>query len=148
MNGDLSQIVNKIMSNPEFGNLVNELKNSDLAAGSSGGKEVSADDIMKKLPDVMGMLGMNASGKEAHNDTEDQATPVSAVPQSIDSEKIEKAVKALKKMDNQKCEKLLGALKPYLSRERGEVIDKAVSVMKITDILGAIQEVNPGDGKK
>ena len=148
MNGDLSQIVNKIMSNPEFGNLVNELKNSDLAVGNNSGKEVSTDEIMKKLPEVMGMLGMNSSGKETHADAEEEAKPVSAVPQSIDSEKIEKAVKALKKMDNQKCEKLLGALKPYLSRERGEVIDKAMSVMKITDILGAIQEVNPGDDKK
>lgn len=147
MNGDLNQIVNKIMSNPEFGNLVNELKNSDLAAGNNGGKEISADEVMKKLPEVMGMLGMNPSAQAKESD-DAEVKAASVVPQNIDTEKIDRAVKALKKMDNQKCEKLLGALKPYLSRERGEVINKAMSVMKITDILGAIQEVNPENDKK
>jgi len=130
MNGDISQIVSKIMSNPEFGNMVKELKSQNPGTTDGPAKEITVDDLMKKLPDIMGKLGGAPS-------SEPQA-PVN-LP-AADAVKIEKALGALKKMDNQKCEKLLCALKPYLNRERGEVIDKAMSVMKITDILGAVQE--------
>ena len=33
----------------------------------------------------------------------------------------------------------MGALKPYLSRDRCEIIDKCVSVIQITDIVEALQ---------
>ena len=61
---------------------------------------------------------------------------------SADSEKISKALSSLRKLDNRNCEKLLSALKPYLRNERGEVIDKAVSMLKITDILGVLQQTD------
>ena len=39
----------------------------------------------------------------------------------------------------EKRNKLLSALKPYLSRNRCEIIDKCVSVIQITDIVEALQ---------
>lgn len=148
MNEDFSQIVNKILSMPEFGSMVNELKSSTAATEETGKKEISSEEITKKLPEIMEKLGLRSSSEESVKGSRPNETEKSVSLSSADSEKIEKAVKTLKKMDNQKCEKLLGALKPYLSRERGEVIDKAMSVMKITDILGAVQEINPEGNRK
>lgn len=130
MNEDLSQMIGKIMSNPEFGNLVNQLKNSELGEKVRTDEMPSADDMAKKIPELMGMLGQSGN-----------ANP------NPDAVKIEKALGALKKMDNRNCEKLLGALKPYLNSQRGEVIDKAMSMMKITDLLGAIQQTDTKEQK-
>lgn len=136
MNDDLSQMIGKIMANPEFGSLVNQLKNTELSSENTEGKknapspaEVDPAEVAKKIPDLMGML----------NQTK--------IPPS-DSAKIEKALGTLKKMDNRNCEKLLSALKPYLRSERGEIIDKAVSMMKITDMLGALQQMDSGEKEK
>lgn len=125
MNEDLSLVIEKIMSNPEFGNLVNQLKNSGIAEEKRPHSDPTADEITKKLPDLMGLLTQSGS----------------QIP-SADSEKISKALSSLRKLDNRNCEKLLSALKPYLRNERGEVIDKAVSMLKITDILGVLQQTD------
>ncbi len=137
MNEDLGNIIGKIMSTPGFGNLVNELKTSGALSEVGGDAKVSADpadlpspDAMaEKLPALLAALGNGNGGKK-----------------SPEGEQIEKAVSALKKMDSKNCEKLLCALKPYLNKERGEVIDKAMSVMKITDLLGTVSDLTGGDG--
>lgn len=126
MNEDLTQMIGKIMSNPEFGNLVNQLKSSGVMGENPTQPEPSAEDLSKKLPQLMGML--TQSGGQ--------------LPKQ-DSEKITKALGSLQKLDNRNCEKLLCALKPYLRNERGEVIDKALSMLKITDLLGVLQQTHP-----
>ena len=126
MNEDLSQMIGKIMSDPAFGNLVTQLKSSGIAEEKAPQKEPSPEEIAGKLPDVVEMLAksnLNLSGN--------------------DSEKIGKALSSLRKLDNRNCEKLLSALKPYLRNERGEIIDKAVSMLKITDILSVLQQTDP-----
>ncbi len=142
MEKDLNQIVSQIMANPEFGNLVKELKQSNAASSGENGSTVPTDEVMKKLPEVMQMLGM---GQSQPSSAQPEA-PAESSGAGEEQVKIDRALKAIKKMDSQKCERLLGALKPYVNKERGEVIDKAVSVMKITDILGAIQAVDPTSG--
>ncbi len=132
MNEDLSQIIGKIMSNPEFGNLVNSLKESGIAEQvSSPAKgtpsEQEAGGIPQNLPQIAEAL--TKSGLSAD---------------TVDSAKIEKAVNAFRKLDNRNCEKLLCALKPYLNSQRGEVIDKAMSMMKVTDILTLLQQNGQG----
>ncbi len=133
---DLSQMIGKIMSNPEFGNLVNQLKESGLTENapsqpsSPPSEEQAKEELSKKLPDLMGMLTQSGLSTDA-----------------VDSAKIQKAVGALKKLDNRNCEKLLCALKPYLNSQRGEVIDKAMSMMKVTDILNLIQQTGQNGGK-
>ncbi len=136
MNEDLSQVIGKIMANPEFGNLVTQLKNSGLAETANAStapmnstsqanaekpqpKDTAA--IAEMLPEIMNAL--HQSGVS---------------PTSGDSANIEKAMSSLKKLDNRNCEKLLAALKPYLNNQRGEVIDKAMSVMKMTDLVALL----------
>jgi len=129
VNEDLSQMISKIMSSPGFGNLVNELKQSGAEGASESAEKPapSPEEMAKKIPELLHSMG--ADGK---------------TPENADAAKINKAVNALSKMDNKNCEKLLCALKPYLNKERGEVIDKAMNVMKLTDILNLLGE---GDGK-
>ena len=130
MNEDLSQMIGKIMANPEFGNLVNQVKSSGLVEKAQSAEIPSAEDMADKIPALLGMLGQ--SGAPTSNP---------------DTAKIEKALGALRKMDNRNCEKLLCALKPYLNSQRGEVIDKAMSMMKITDLLGVIQQTDSKEQK-
>lgn len=171
MNEEINQIVSQIMSNPEFGNLVNELKQSGVG---QNGELPSAEVLMRQLPAVMEMLGKNGqshaetgtngrlsadresagtSGENGRGETEqgEKGSPAPLQEQILPAEQavqLDKVMRAVKRMDSQKCEKLLAALKPYLRRERGEVIDKAMSVMKITDILGAMQSIDSGDAKR
>ncbi len=132
MNEDLSQLVGKIMSSPGFGELVNELKQSGVGSANGqpddkvSGSPPTTEELSAKLPSILSALGSTGTPSK-----------------SIDSGTIDKAMNALRKMDSGNCEKLLCALKPYLNRERGDVIDKAVSVMKITDLLGAMGDI-PG----
>ncbi len=141
MNEDLSRLVGKIMASPGFGELVSELKQSGIGAespaqgtgstadGAASQGTPTPEEITARLPSIMAALG----------------SPGNSV-KSIDGGAIDKAVRAIQKMDSGNCEKLLCALKPYLNKGRGEVIDKAVSVMKITDLLGAMGDL-PGTPK-
>ena len=138
MNEDFSQMIGKIMANPEFGNLVNQLKSSGLTDGKNeeavpaavvqdtgNPTPPAADEIAQKLPELMSLIGQSGE-----------------IAQSADAAKIQKALGTLRKLDNRNCEKLLAALKPYLNSQRGEVIDKAMSMMKLTDLLGVIGQTN------
>ena len=121
---DLSSVIEKIIKNPEFAGMVSELK---------GGERASTEDVsqemMKKLPDVMNMVSSMFGGSEAkaENSAESVVAPVAgdAKPHSP-------------RYDKGKAEKLLCALKPYLNSGRGEIIDRCLSVMQISDIARAI----------
>ncbi|MBP3368058.1 MAG: hypothetical protein J6L71_01370 [Clostridia bacterium] len=121
---DLSSVIEKIIKNPEFAGMVSELK---------GGERASTEDVsqemMKKLPDVMNMVSSMFGGSEAkaESSAESVVAPVAgdAKPPSP-------------RYDKGKAEKLLCALKPYLNSGRGEIIDRCLSVMQISDIARAI----------
>lgn len=137
-NTDLSAMIQKIMQNPEFAGMVSELR-------GEGGKKSTEDitgDMMAHLPDVLAMvgpmLGNMSSGSPA-------AEEIPAVPDNRQTESGEKAKTAApgeilpRKYDKGKAEKLLFAIKPYLSSSRCGIIDKCVSVMQLGDVMGALQ---------
>ena len=49
-NGDISSIISKIVSNPEFAGMVNELR------AQNGAEETTREEMLSKLPDVMKMV--------------------------------------------------------------------------------------------
>lgn len=140
---DLSTIIGKIVQNPEFAEMVGSIK------GEEGGGNTAdiTNEMMSKLPDILSMVSPMLGGisekdekkeKDEREDKKDNGDPenasaVSAHPISSHHDK------GLKKYDKSRAEKLLCALKPYLNRERCEIIDKCVSVMQITDVVGAFQ---------
>ena len=121
---DLSSVIEKIIKNPEFAGMVSELK---------GGERASTEDVsqemMKKLPDVMNMVSSMFGGSEAKAES-----PAESVATSV----VDDAKPVSPRYDKGKAEKLLCALKPYLNSGRGEIIDRCLSVMQISDIARAI----------
>lgn len=121
---DLSSVIEKIIKNPEFAGMVSELK---------GGERASTEDVsqemMKKLPDVMNMVSSMFGGSEAKAES-----PAESVATSV----VDGAKPPSPRYDKGKAEKLLCALKPYLNSGRGEIIDRCLSVMQISDIARAI----------
>ncbi|MBQ5832412.1 MAG: hypothetical protein IIW43_02935 [Selenomonadales bacterium] len=121
---DLSSVIEKIIKNPEFAGMVSELK---------GGERASTEDVsqemMKKLPDVMNMVSSMFGGSEAkaESSAESVVAPVTGDAKPVSP-----------RYDKGKAEKLLYALKPYLNSGRGEIIDRCLSVMQISDIARAI----------
>lgn len=98
-------------------------------------------------PAVGDMLGglMGSSQPEETTQMESMAEPSSAKDYTKDSSK-EEAKEAMavsrllpKKYDKARAEKLLYAIKPYLNPTRCSIIDKCVSVMQITDVMGALR---------
>lgn len=138
MDGDLSQMIQKIMQNPEFSSMVNELRGEmgGDKQGDAPNPQKSSDDItaemMSKLPDVMAMVSPLLGKSDGnHAKSEDKShESIQHDSKSADS--------LTKKYDKAKAEKLLYAIKPYLSRNRCDMIDKCVSVMQLGDVMGAL----------
>ena len=122
MDADLTKKVNDIMANPEFQSLVRELRGGDDMPDAA---EVSA-----KLPEVLstfgpmlsGLMGNAGEGKNA--ETKSNEAPGKPAPQ--------KSILG----DPGNRNRLLSALKPYLSPERGMLIDRAMSAMQFGEMLG------------
>ena len=136
---DISGMIKGIMQNPEFAGLVKELRGDDGKSNSD-----IQSDIMSKLPEVMSMLGpMMGEGqtgekKEASGENQKQhKTSGSDTP---------KLFKNFDKFDKNKASRLMSAIKPYLSHERCEIIDKCMSVIQIGDVMTALRSIE-GAGK-
>lgn len=122
MDADLTKKVNDIMANPEFQSLVRELRGGDDMPDAA---EVSA-----KLPEVLstfgpmlsGLMGNAGGGKNA----ETKSNEIPGKPA------IQKSILG----DPGNRNRLLSALKPYLSPERGMLIDRAMSAMQFGEMLG------------
>ena len=121
---ELSSVIEKIIKNPEFAGMVSELK-----GGERANTEDVSQEMMKKLPDVMNMVSSMFGGSEAKAES-----PAESVATSV----VDGAKPVSPRYDKGKAEKLLCALKPYLNSGRGEIIDRCLSVMQISDIARAI----------
>lgn len=130
----LFQTVEHIMKSPELVGIINELRGS---GDPSGDNAVSQTEILSHLPEVTAMLrpllgdtsaDTAASTAEEVQDVQEvqDVRPVSAAPSP-------------KKYDKARAEKLMSALKPYLSKNRCDMIDKCVSVIQLTDVVEALQ---------
>jgi len=142
---DIGQMVEQIMKNPEFTGIINELR-----GGSGDAPPVSQGEILSRLPDVMSMLKPligEGGGKTEETPVKTDSSAETIPPERQDSvpasAEASKAVSALlpKRYDKNRAEKLMSALKPYLNASRCEIIDKCVSVMQITDVVGALQGI-------
>ncbi len=138
---DISSMVEKIMKNPEFAGIVNELRGTEAGTQS----EVTTNDMLSHLPEVVSMLkpflgdssSASSSGPDQATQTSDSDTPTSSAPEA---QKVS-APPLPKKYDKSRAEKLMSALKPYLNSNRCEIIDRCVSVMQITDVMEALQGI-------
>lgn len=132
MDGDLTKKVNEIMANPEFQSLVRELR---------GGEEMpDASEVSAKLPEVLSAFGPMLSGLMGNVGNGEQTAPKPEKP-------VENAKPAMAKAflgDPGNRNRLLTALKPYLSRERGVLIDRAISAMQFGEMLGSAGDKSGG----
>ena len=125
---DLSAIIGKIVQNPEFADMVSSIKGES----KNDNRENITNEMMSKLPDVLAMVSPMLEGNYEKNDAD------SAKGKGSDASVSDKAA-PLKKYDKGKAERLLNALKPYLRSERCDIIDKCVSMMQLTDVMGVLQ---------
>ncbi len=125
---DLSAIIGKIVQNPEFAEMVSSIKGDSKPNNS----ENITNEMMSKLPDVLAMVSPMLEGKNENN-IGDSDRDKSDISHASDKSA------PLNKYDKGKAERLLKSLKPYLRSERCEIIDKCVSMMQITDVMGALQ---------
>lgn len=124
MDADLTKKVNDIMANPEFQALVRELRGGDDMPDAA---EVSA-----KLPEALAAFGPMLSGLMGNTGDGKKGT---TEPKSDEKPGKVSGQKSLFG-DPGNRNRLLGALKPYLSPERGVLIDRALSAMQFGEMLG------------
>ncbi len=124
-NGDIASLISKIVENPEFAGMVNELRGGD---GKDSG-DVSKE-MLDKLPNIMSMVApmLGGESKPSGGGASEKPAPRADLPTSPKADKYDKA----------RATKLMQALKPYMTHERAEIIDKCLSVMQLTDIVGAL----------
>ena len=117
MENDIASMISKIVQNPEFVGMVNELR------GDGKSPEATQKEMLEKLPEVVGMVAPMLG-------EEDGAQPHEKSPSKTGQKQ--------KKYDKVRATKLMQAIKPYLSGGRAEIIDKCVSVMELTDVVGSL----------
>ena len=122
MADDIASMVEKIMQNPEFREIVGELRGS--RENNPGG-----DDLMSRLPEVMASLSPLLSSAGSGEAPPDQGSPP--------NDGGETPVVSGGKFNRKNAERLLAALKPYLRASRCGIIDKCMSVMQISELIGA-----------
>lgn len=129
---DISEMIKGIMQNPEFAGLVKELRGDE-------GKNSSdiQSDIMSKLPEIMSMLGPMMNGQSESRRHEDDKK--SNKDEGGSDQGVAKILKKLDKFDKSKATRLMSAIKPYLSRERCDMIDKCMSVIQIGDVMTVLR---------
>ena len=136
-NNDIASMISKIVQNPEFAGMVNDLR------GSGQNNEDTSKEMLEKLPDVMAMISPLIGGEGG-----DKPPREGEKDGERDREKDGHGERAQApsphfpgktgKYDKVRATKLMQALKPYLSRERAEIVDKCVSVMQITDVVDVL----------
>ncbi len=135
---DISSIITKIIQNPEFAEMVSGMKGNGESAG-----DVQRE-MLENLPGVMSMVSPLVSGKSGGDESEKSGDSGSD-NNGDDAKQTMKTVgspakpsgKGSGKYDKGKAEKLMYALKPYLSPERCRIIDRCVSLMQLTDVVEA-----------
>ena len=134
MDADLTKKVNDIMANPEFQSLVRELRGGDDMPDAA---EVSA-----KLPEVLSTFGPMLSGLMGNAGNGKNDAPEAKSSEKPGKPSGQKSILG----DPGNRNRLLGALKPYLSPERGMLIDRALSAMQFGEMLGTTGDKRAKDG--
>lgn len=144
---DLSEMLQQVMGNPEVAKI---LANPTFAAmvqnlrQQMGNGEGTAPDmavLMEKLPGMLSLLsgnmGTETSANVAANETDEEKKET-----GMEKEKAETTVlpgqMLFRPEARDKRNKLLSALKPYLSPARCTMIDRAMSAMQLGELLGTM----------
>jgi len=144
---DISALLQQVMETPGVGEWIGTMQKQ--MTGESGGKSGGIPpQMMEKLPEILTMLGStgNGSGKNqseseeiaetAQDPGEDEGSThtVSDGPAGI-------LGSFLDGKNRKKRNQLLVALKPYLSPNRCEILDRAMSAMQLGELLGDMYPV-------
>ncbi len=133
-NKELNTMVQNILQNPEFASLVKEIKGSEA--------EIDTGKIMAKLPEMMQLFGLSEKS-DNHTIPSETAGTETTEPPRISPNPSENANFPLSRLirpgSKDKRDKLLCALKPYLSPARCSLIDKAMNAMQLGEVLSIMQ---------
>lgn len=145
---DLSEVLGQVMENPQFAAMVQKLRQQ---MGNTDPPDMAS--LMEKLPAMMTMLsGMGqANPTETSGAKAGEAEPDSSAPDSSGGgkEKTETEKPAVlgqvlfRPEARDQRNKLLSALKPYLSPNRCAMIDRAMSAMQLGELLGTMGNLPP-----
>jgi len=155
MDGDIAGMLRQMMENPQFGNMMQAVKSQ---VGDGDGT-VDPAKMMEKLPEMMKTLGPMLQGMMPGAVPEETAGTEKAFDgkkeeavQNSEKEKEsggdgEAAGRFLFRPDSRdKRNKLLAALKPYLSPARCAIVDRAMSAMQLGEILGMMAPSGKQEG--
>ena len=124
---DLGAMMSKIMSDPNFAELMKNMKSSSGASETAASTNVSEE-----------------NKAENNTDTEKISTESSGAGGTVSADKISELVETISPLikntsshsgETERRNRLLAALKPYVNENRREVIDTVMSLSKITNIL-------------
>ena len=147
MEGDISEMLRQVMENPQFGAMVQAVKSQ---LGTEGDGTPDPAKIMEKMPDLLSVFGPVLQGtgtkEKAETDTAEtedvQKTGEAAsgdVYASVGTAAFPPVLQQFfRPGSREKRNKLLGALKPYLSPARCALIDRAMSAMQLGELLGTV----------
>ena len=124
----IDSILSMISSNPEL--------ISKISSAVQGG-----DDLSKSLSSVISLISENQENKESVNalkeNTEKRDTPTGNFKKeevSPSNDKVDSLISSLSKSIS-KNSSLLIALKPYLNKNRCDIIDTVVKVSKLANVM-------------
>lgn len=149
---ELSAMLGQVMADPQFAALVQNLRqNMDLSQSGSTAQVLDLSALMEKLPGMVSMLSAmsgTASGTGALADTDNTNSSDSSntvVSSVVETKKVEAPMQVLFRPEaREKRNKLLSALKPYLSPARCAMIDRAMSAMQLGELLGTMGSTGLG----
>lgn len=155
MDGDLGGMLRQMMENPQFGNMIQAVK----AQMGEGNGTVDPAKMMEKLPEMMTLLGpvlqgmgTGYSGEMAEKDTVAGAEENAAGMQKQEDPAVrehgegDSVIPLFRPGSREKRNKLLAALKPYLSPARCAMVDRAMSAMQLGEILGTMAPTGKQEG--
>lgn len=136
-------MLRQVMENPQFGAMVQAVKNQ---LGAEGEGTPDPGKIMEKMPDLLSVLGPMLGGGEkdtkenSHGEKAEQEEVRVHEEAAVDSSAVFPPVlqQFFKPGSREKRNRLLAALKPYLSPARCALVDKAMSAMQMGELLGTV----------
>lgn len=122
----IESILSMISSNPE---LVNKISSAVQGGG---------DDLSKSLSNVISLISENQenakSSEEKHEKSDTTAIKLEKEDVFSSNDKVDSFISSLSK-SIAKNASLLIALKPYLNKNRGDMIDAVVKISKLTSVM-------------
>ena len=127
---DISSLIGTLLSNPEaLSGIMSVLKNS----GITPNKPEETDFIPKEEPRESTADAKEVSAFPIYDEKEDRSDPIDDTPQ--DEKRAEKRRYNTKKPSREDRERLLSALRPYLSKSRYDTLDEIIRFASILELF-------------